>query len=137
MAKSDAQSSFMEQLDVQGAEGWKPEEGDTIVGHIQNITASMPGQYGIYPIVTLVTEEGELVNVHAFHTTLRNRLLEKRPKVGEKVAIRYNGRVQSKDRNRSPYYNYSVVVDRPNEDNGSGWDFFSPAAAIPHDSDSE
>lgn len=132
MAKSDAaQTDFMSQLDVQGAEGWKPNEGDTIVGTMQNITASNPGQYGIYPIVTLVTEEGELVNVHCFHQTLRNRLLEKRPRIGEKLAIRYNGRVQGKDKNRSAYYNYSVVVDRPTDDVSTGWDAFQPAVNDP------
>lgn len=130
MSKTDVnQTEMLEALAVQGAAGWKPNEGDTIMGTIQSITASNPGQYGIYPIVTLLTQDGEIVNVHAFHNTLRNRLLQQRPKIGEKVAIQYLGRVQSKDKNRSPYYNYAVVIGDPTKVEEAGWDTFDSEGA--------
>lgn len=129
MSKSDVnQTEMLDALAVQGASGWKPNEGDTLMGTIQAITASNPGQYGIYPIVTVITDDGEIVNVHAFHNTLRNRLLQNRPKLGEKIAVQYLGRVQSKDKNRSPYYNYAVVIGDPQKVEEAGWDMFDDSA---------
>lgn len=123
-ASVNPDQAVMDQLDAQGARGWKPDEGDTIVGSIQKISASTPSKYGIYPIVLVMTEDGELVNLHCFHNVLRNRLLEQRPKVGERIAVKYVGREQGKNFDE-PYYSYSVVMpDRPVTDDSTSWDIF-------------
>jgi hypothetical protein len=127
-APSDARANMLNQLEQDSAEGWNPNEGDTLVGVIQNIKASQPNEYGIYPIVTVATDDGTLVAVHCFHTILRNRLLEKRPAPGESVAIKYLGEKESKTAGRS-YHNYAVVVDRPTDSEAQAtWDAFTEDA---------
>jgi hypothetical protein len=114
--------SLRDRLDLESAEGWNPEEGDTLIGAVISIKASSPNEYGIYPIVTVATENGN-VAVHCFHSILKNALLEARPAVGERIAIAYLGMKHSKKNDR-PYANYSVVVDRPQADSTDGWDSF-------------
>lgn len=117
-----ADNNLQERLALASAEGWNPSEGDTIIGTIVDIKASRENEYGIYPIVTLATENGN-VAVHAFHTLLKDALMEQRPVVGEKVAIAYLGEKQSKNDERT-YHNYSVVIDRPSDDSSTSWDVF-------------
>lgn len=116
-------------LDLESAEGWTPEAGDTLIGTIVGIKASAPNEYGIYPIVTVATEDGT-VAIHCFHQTLKDPLLEQRPVVGEKVAVAYLGTKESKkrkDSNGNPvkYHNYSMVVDRPQTEDSTSWDMFA------------
>jgi hypothetical protein len=122
--KTQMSDAMQEQLDVQGAKGWKPNEGDTIIGAVVAVTVSNPGEFGIYPIITLATDNG-MVNVHAFHNVLKNRFLEKRPAKGERVAIQYQGERTPKNPRRpgQTYHAYSVVVDRDEPDT-MGWDAF-------------
>lgn len=124
-----ADVSLQDRLTLESAEGWTPEAGDTLIGTIVGIKASAPNEYGIYPIVTIATEDGT-VAVHCFHQTLKDPLLEQRPVVGEKVAVAYLGTKESKkrkDSNGNPvkYHNYSLVVDRPQVDTGASWDMFA------------
>lgn len=142
MAKgSDTSSDMLERLEQEAAAGWKPEAGDTLVGVVDNVKASQPNQYGTYPIVTIRTEDGEMVAVHCFHQTLKDRLLEKRPAPGERVAIQYIGTATSKTRTDSKgnpveYHKYAVVVDRPTDtETAATWDTFGSASdpEIPFD----
>lgn len=124
MANTKADSDSLQQrLELESAEGWTPEEGDTLIGAVLSVKASSPNEYGIYPIVTVATENGN-VAVHCFHSILKNALLEARPAVGERIAIAYLGMKQSKKNDR-PYANYSVVVDRPQVETSLGWDSFA------------
>ena len=122
MAKS-TDASMMERLQQEAASGWTPEPGDTLVGVILSIKSSQQNEYGIYPIVTVQTDEDSVVAVHCFHQVLKSRLLEKRPAPGERIAIQYVGEVEKEDR---PYHNYAVVVDRPTDTEAQAtWDMFS------------
>lgn len=128
-ATKDADSSLQERLALDSAEGWLPKDGDTLIGTIVGIKPSNGNQYGIYPIVTVATAEGN-VALHCFHQTLKDPLLELRPVVGEKLAVAYMGTKESKtrkDSNGNPvkYHNYSLVVDRPVEDDATSWDMFT------------
>jgi hypothetical protein len=129
----DSTSPYAEQLAAQGAKGWKPEPGDTLTGVVVGITPSNPGEYGIYPIVTIRKDDGELVALHAFHATLKNRLIEKRPVAGEVIAVQFHGERESKkedSRGRKRTYNsYAVVVDRPDSEANTSWDSFAPEDA--------
>src|SRR5262249_17272887 len=135
MAKAEASapsSDMLDRLQQEAAEGWNPNEGDTLVGTVLSIKASQPNEYGIYPIVTVLTEgeDSKPVAVHCFHQTLKERLLEKRPAPGEKIAIQYIGARMSKKRtdpkgNPVEYHNYAVVVDRPTDTEAqAAWDSF-------------
>jgi hypothetical protein len=124
-------ADLLSQLDEQGAKGWTPNPGDTMMGVITSIKASTPSDYGIYPIVTIKPDDGdELVALHCFHSLIRNKLLEARPAVGERIAVKYFGEVEGKNSKsrggtRDPYHSYSLVVDRSTPDEGSvSWDSF-------------
>jgi hypothetical protein len=81
--------------------GWRPEPGDSITGTVKDMTTG-DGGYQRYPIVTLSTADGEEVNVHAFHHTLKNRLVEMRPKRGHVLTITYIGATEQVDKNGKP-----------------------------------
>jgi len=135
-AVSMTQEDMLTQLEQQGAKGWQPSEGDVVMGVITDIKASLPGEFGIYPIVTVRQDEtGELIALHCFHSILRTRLLEKRPVVGERIAVQYQGTVEGKAAKagkRDPYHNYSVVVDRPTDTptQAASWDTFTDDDAV-------
>ena len=133
MAKgSTADTSLQDRLQQEAAEGWNPTEGDTLVGTVLSIKASQPNEYGVYPIVTVMTEgdDSKTVAIHCFHQTLKERLLEKRPAPGERIAIQFVGTRESKKRTDPSgkpveYHNYAVVVDRPTDTEAqAAWDTF-------------
>jgi len=125
VAKADTDAAMLERLQQEAAEGWNPDEGETLLGVILNIKSSQQNEYGIYPIVTVQTDEGKVVAIHCFHQVLKQRLLEKRPAPGEKLAVQYIGEVDKGEDGRS-YHNYAVVVDRPTDTEAQAtWDMFS------------
>jgi hypothetical protein len=77
--------------------GWRPNAGDTITGTVKDMTTG-DGGYQRYPIITLSLPDGEEVNVHAFHHTLKNRLREMRPKRGHVLTITYHGQEDQTDK---------------------------------------
>ena len=70
---------------------WRPEPGDTVTGTLLNVEAIDPNGNGVYPVVTLKTDGGDIA-VHAFHTVLRRELARRRPKVGDELTIVYQGK---------------------------------------------
>lgn len=100
------------------AQGWRPSPGDKVSGQIVDIAAT-DGGYGVYPIVTLRSEDGGEVAVHAFHTVLRRELARRRPVVGDELEITYLGKQQGKSGTQG-YDGYRV---RSNKDTvGYNWD---------------
>jgi hypothetical protein len=91
------------------AQGWRPEKGDKVAGVVVDIAAT-DGGYGIYPIVTLRTDSGE-VAVHAFHTVLRRELARRRPSVGDEIEITYLGKQAGRSGDRG-YDGYRVRSDK-------------------------
>lgn len=90
------------QLDV--AEGWRPEEGDTIVGHVTAIDAGWSDwTNSYYPIVTIQPLDESLppVAVHGFHQTLRTKFAQLRPEVGDKIGVKFVRKQPTKDGKRS------------------------------------
>lgn len=78
--------------------GWRPQPGDTIEGVLGAITWAH-SEYGRYPLLTLTgTNVGDEVDVHAFHTSLKNQLIEMQPKLGDGLTIRYNGQIELVDK---------------------------------------
>lgn len=88
------------------AEGWRPEVGDKVIGTIVELDET-DGGFGTYPVVTILTDEGDEVAVHGFHTVLKNELAKKRPKVGDRIGISYGGKAKGKS-----YERYRVILEQ-------------------------
>ena len=129
-AADPTHADMLEQLEKEAAKGWVPQVGDTILGTVVSVKSSFSNENGNYPIVTLMPDDGEAVAVHCFHQTLKGALLEARPQLGERIAIKYSGKKQSKTRKNpdgtpTEYYQYSLVVDRPVVEDSANWDQFA------------
>lgn len=89
----------MTNMNLDTAEGWRPEAGDFLVGEVTDISRALNwNSDGYYPIVTIKVEKGTsggndvsdtLVAVHCFHAILANRMVELRPKVGETIGVKF------------------------------------------------
>lgn len=88
---------------------WKAEKaGDQIAGTVTSIS-STTSEYTTddIPVIYLETEGGGVQSVTAFHTTLRKDLQKFNVQVGDLVAIRYEGKKDTKDGKRS-FHAYTV-----------------------------
>ncbi len=96
------------------AQGWRPEPGQVIVGEVTDVSRAWSDyRNGYYPIVTIQPEgdgNPEPVAVHAFHDVLLRRMVELRPKVGERIGIKFDGQRETKDGKRSVSI-YTVKID--------------------------
>jgi hypothetical protein len=72
-------------------EPWKPSAGDKLAGEIISIDVRET-EYGEYPIVTVLTNDGRELSFHAFHTVARNEIAKLEPEVGERIGIAYHGK---------------------------------------------
>lgn len=81
--------------------GWRPQEGDVIEGIVSSVSRAWSDwSQSFYPLVTIRNGKGEDVDVHAFHHTLQARLMEVKPKVGERLEIAYLGKRPTADGKR-------------------------------------
>jgi hypothetical protein len=108
-----ASNSLHDRLNAEFAQAWKPDPGDVLVGEVIELS-ERDGGYGSYPIVTVRQDNGEEAAFHAYHTVAASQLAEQRPAIGERVGIKYRGRVKG-DGPHGPYHSYTVKVDRPAE----------------------
>jgi hypothetical protein len=90
------------------AEAWKPEPGDKLIGVVVDLD-ERDSAYGDepYPIVTVETDDGSELALHAFHTVARNELAKQRPVVGDRIGIAYYGMKDGKS-----YESYRVIVEK-------------------------
>jgi hypothetical protein len=102
--------NLADQLDAEFAPGWKPEPGDKIEGVITGLS-EREGNFGKYPIATIRQDNGEEIAAHCYHAVLASKLAELRPRVGERVALKYLGQVAKTG--GGSYHSYRAVVDRP------------------------
>lgn len=99
-------------MELSYAEGWRPEEGDTIIGTVTDIGIGSSAYGGTYPIVTVeVQDTGKEVAVHCFHAALRSRMLELRPEVGERIGVKYVGQEPHKTQPGKTVAKYIVKID--------------------------
>ena len=106
--------------------GWNPDEGAKLVGTVLYVVESVDSEYGEYPMVGVASTDGEIVNVHCFHTVLRNALNRWKVVPGDRIAIKYKGRKESQVQGRSPYGDYNVIVQKAGQA-----ELMAPAAALP------
>jgi hypothetical protein len=90
---------------------WKPVPGEILTGTVRGYDTYC-GQFGECPVAFIEEEaEGHLMSVYLSATVLYNEFKKVRPKVGEKVGIRYLGKVEGGG--RGEYQRFKVMVDRP------------------------
>ncbi len=105
-----------DRIDAGYADAWRPAEGDILLGYVSELGIGN-SKYGDYPILTVQTADGALA-VHAFHTVLRDKLLELEPSIGEQIAIKYLGRKLPRNADKGAtladdgYESYHVIIDR-------------------------
>lgn len=103
--------SIEEQLSGADPEPWIPEEaGDSIFGEIESIV-TRDGDYGEYPMVTLLTSDDDAFNVAIWGTVLQNKFGELSPAVGDKIGFKYLGEKATKS-GSATYKDWRVVLDR-------------------------
>jgi hypothetical protein len=87
---------------------WKPVPGEVLVGTVAAYDTYV-GKYGESKVCILRDQaEDTLISVYLSPTVLFNEFKKIRPKIGEKVGIRYLGKAEGDD----GYHRYKVVVDR-------------------------
>jgi hypothetical protein len=98
------------------AEPWKPEPGEKLIGEVVDLD-ERENEYGSYPVVTVMTDEGEELAFHAFRTVPKNELAKQRPQVGDRIGIKYFGKPEGKD-----YELYRIKVERDEQSKSIDWD---------------
>jgi hypothetical protein len=109
--------SLVERLDSV-TEAWRHEPDDRLIGEIVDVDQRDSG-YGVYPTVTVVTEQGSTENggqaiepgdervFHAFRTVPRNELAKRKPRIGDRIGIKYLGKPEGRD-----YEGYNLVLEQ-------------------------
>jgi hypothetical protein len=108
------------------ATGWRPAAGEVLTGTVVELSVGH-GNWGAYPIVVILPDNAgaKEIAVHAFHHSLRNRLLELKPHPGERIGIQYKGMRDSKSKPGQTVAIYIVRIE--GRDASTAWENLSPA----------
>lgn len=83
---------YFKRMEQAKAPAWRPDPGTTVVAEVIGLSMRESADgYGMYPCITYKMEGGAVLNVHAFHTMLRERLAELKTDIGVKQVITYAG----------------------------------------------
>lgn len=125
MSLSESVERLLDLSDRECPESWIPTEEDALL--IGEFVRLEQGQTVRGPawIMILRTEDGCERSVWLLHTVLRNELARQRPRRGEVVLIRYDGRKANSA--GQPYEAYQVLVDR--QQPVPSWDAVAAAGA--------
>ncbi|MGH3032118.1 MAG: hypothetical protein ACRDNE_15410 [Gaiellaceae bacterium] len=107
-AATEYHDHLADRLDTDYAEAWRPEPGEKLIGEVVSLV-EREGAYGAYPVVTIRRDDGTEAALHAFQTVAAEQLARARPKVGDRLGIKYIGERQGGERR---YHDWRVVVDR-------------------------
>lgn len=138
-------SSLADQLDKEYAPAWRPEPGDKVIGEIIALS-EREGDYGPYPIVTIRDDNGGEHALHCFHGVLASEIAKLRPRVGERIGVKYVGQ-QPRASGDGKYHSYRVVRDEAQapamnwsayaDDDDSSGDMAVPTAGASHAADED
>lgn len=94
---------------------WIPSDDDpSIVGRLIDVEEGVT-DYGSAKIAVLEMADGGERRVWLFHQVLKGEFIRLKPKIGDLVAISYQGRQATVDGERE-FVDYRVVVGRTNDD---------------------
>lgn len=104
-------------MNLTPAEGWRPHEGAVLIGTVERIDAAWSDYIGgYYPLVVVAPDDGSAsVAVHCFHDILRKRMMLLKPRVGERIGIKYHGQTKTQDGKRT-VSQYTVKIDGRDSD---------------------
>lgn len=91
-------------------EPWIPEEGDSVFGEIEEIS-TREGDWGEYKVVTIVTEQGDVLNVACWDTVCGKKLEELDPSEGDMIGFKFLGEKLPKGGGKA-YKNWRLVLAR-------------------------
>jgi len=94
------------------APGWRPAIHEVLQGIVTGLSSRNGYNDVEYPIVIVQTADGNEVAIHGFHAVLRSQLAENNPAVGDRIALRYEGRIRAKAEGHDPYHGYSFAIER-------------------------
>ena len=106
---------------------WKPEElGDELRGVIRSVSIrESKYESGSYPYLEIERDDGEVVGWHASQSVPKRRLAEIKPRVGERIGIRYSGEQTGKT--GTSYKAFVVKVPPRAGDVDVDWSALNPA----------
>jgi hypothetical protein len=127
------------------SEPWLHESGDVLIGEVVDID-SRESEYGRYQIVVVETEKGSTEQggkaipigseraFHAMRTVPRNEIAKQKPKIGERLGVKFHGTAP-----RGDYAAYKIRVERqsPPLDDEAGVVDIRAAAAVPDPGESD
>lgn len=122
------------------AEGWRPADGDMLVGTVEDVDVGWSDFRGEYPILTIRAGEGtksanvkagESVKVHCFHDVLFSRVITLRPAPGETVGIQFHGKQPHKSKPNQAVSRYTFKVAGRTADAGGLYDRLGSGRARP------
>jgi hypothetical protein len=118
----ETRARLREQADRGYPQAWIPEQaGDEIAGVITAVRPAVRTSYGPVPVVELEELGGATPwSVWLIHTVLRREFLRQRPSLGERILVRYLGRV-TPDGGGAAYEAYRLVVDRADQGDEVDW----------------
>jgi hypothetical protein len=100
-------SSLEDRLNVEPAEAWRPSPGGVLIGSLLEVRWLSGYDERPYPLLIVRREpDGRAIGLHAFHQVLRDELRAQRPRLGERLGVRYLGRVDGR------YEAYRLAIDR-------------------------
>lgn len=100
-----------ERINGPEAEAWIPETaGEYVIGELEEVS-DRDGDYGPYKVITLFTDNGDVLNVAGFGTVLKGKFDGlTNSDLGAKVAVKFLGEATGKS--GKGYKNWSVTIDR-------------------------
>jgi hypothetical protein len=112
------------------AEAWRPDPGEKLIGTVVDLD-ERESTYDEqpYPIVTVLTSDGNEHAFHGFHTVPRRELARLRPRLGERIGIVYHGR------HPRGYEHYTIKLER--DPTAPDWERIAAAAGEPTDEDEQ
>jgi hypothetical protein len=110
--------------------GGGDDEPDEVLGVVKSMT-ERENQHGTYPVVALITEDDEQVDVLGYRTALKNRIYESGIEVGDYFGVRYTGKVTG--RSGAEYHAYRVELLGPDGKTKSRKAAFRPGDGLDDD----
>lgn len=86
-------------------ETWKPAPGDVLIGRVADLD-EVAGEHGTYPVVVIEREDGARLAWHAMPAVARYELGKVAPEVGDRIAVRYDGKAEGRS-----YHMFRVVAE--------------------------
>jgi len=90
---------------------WNDEVGKTLTGTLSKITPNVKTQFGDKAVIEVTDATGKEWSLMLFHANLAAQMKEKRPRIGDTIAVRFDGVGVAKPGKNAPNL-YTVEVQR-------------------------